>query len=181
LKSEGKEKIENIKKTRKYIEKIRYDKLYEEISEKNGKMFKKIIEGINKGNEEETEVLKLIEEITYKISFESYINGKTHESENKFLRDSEIKKYLKNKMNELVDGKEKSKENEYYIILSNCYIDHRFILSDEKKAKNIIGFFKELKMDKINTIEEKKKRLKEMLGLYQLMQSLSYSLNIIFV
>lgn len=111
MKSEGKEKIENINKTRKYIEKLRYDEFYEEISRENEEKIKRVIGGINKGNEE-TEVLKLIEEITYKISFESYINGKTHECEDNFLYNSGIREYLKNEMNEIVDGKEKSKENE---------------------------------------------------------------------
>jgi len=131
------------------------------VSDENGEMFKKIIEGINKGSEEETEILKLNEEIGYKRKFGKLIYGVDLQI---FLGHLRISEYLKNEMNELVNGKEESEENEYYLILSYCFLIN-WIDKNEKIRKKIKEYFKELKMDKINSIEEKKKRLKEILGL----------------
>jgi len=161
LKSEGKEKIENIEKTREYIEHLSASQFESEIPEKNGETFKRIIEGINKGSEEETELLKLIVEIEYQI-IKKFFYESIFE---RFLDDSGIKEYVKNKVKELIRRKEKSKENEYYIILSHCLLIKYIREEDEKTIKKTINFFKELKMDKISTIEEKKKRIKEIFAL----------------
>jgi len=49
---------------------------------------------------------------------------------------------------------------------------------NEKILKKVIGFFKELKMDNMDTIEEKKKRLKEIKVFIFLMDSLGLKDNI---
>jgi len=178
LKSEGKEKIENINKTRKYIEKLKDKEYYKKTQKENGEMLGIIIEGIKNGNEEETELLKLIEEIKYKISLEHFITYDDDYGENYFLSVSGVYGYLENKMSKILNGKEKSKESEYYIILSYCHMNYSRDYVDEKILKKVNEFFKELKMDEINTIEEKKKRLKEMLGLCCFIKSIGFKNNI---
>jgi len=157
LKWEGKEKIANIKKTREYIEDLIVSEAYKEIPKENGEKLKRIIEGVNKGSEEERELLKLISEIGYKKKT-LYIHERLFDV---LIDNSGIKEYVKSKMEELVEGKEESKEREYDIIISYCLLITWTGKVDEKIIKLLIEFFKELKMDKINTIEEKKKRMKE--------------------
>jgi len=163
LESEGKENVENIKKTRKYLEEGISEIFVEETSEKDGEKFKKIIERINDRNgEEETELLKLI----FEIECESYfVPIKFQNISSYFCNRSGISEYLNKKMEELANGKNESKENEYHLIISFCLLREKIRKEDTKIIKKVIEFYKGVKMDRINRIEDKKKKRIEIGGL----------------
>jgi len=156
-------KIENIEKTRKYIEKININETFDETPKReNKRIFTEITKGIEKGSEKlKTEFLRLILEIVYKdgILLEMGFKGLNY-----LVNGIGIEKYLEKKMKDLRMGKEKLKEKEYLIIMCCSLFIDNLKISEENK-KRIIQYICEMKMEETRTREDKKKRMKEILGI----------------